>query len=293
MIRVNPEIVKSNFEIAQKYLESRGVKASVMQKHFYGSLCIDEALDGSYYQLWGQHYGSFNYLIGKSLELNADYAGGIVSSIEEAVQLRDKYTTAEKPFKGYIPFNWNDDREGLDFEEGVALLQVCNSIQNEYFNCSNVMITAGCLHDNVPSNSKFFELCEQLRFFGCENVSVGGSFWLQVSNFHPIVEECRLGEFIIYGTIPFLSREDTIKGSPAIKVELPILQVHKTRKQVVVAGGSTYFDAKNSEVLTKGFTFIQQSTEYTILSYEDTLTVNSGDKIEFLPDYHSLIKILK
>lgn len=293
IINVDRAVIVSNFQTAKKYLEARGVKASVMQKTFYSPLCIDEALEGEYYQLWGSHNGSFNYVLGQSLFLSPDYAGGIVTTLDEARAIQYKYTSLKKKFKGYIPLNWNDDREGLSYEDTLDLLKECSELGNDYFDCMNVMITSGCLHNRVPSFGVFRDLCAALEYEGCKNVSLGGSYWLQFSEFPSIVEECRLGEFIIYGTIPFCTKNNVISGKSSVEVELTVAQVYKDRGQALLSGGSVYFDAKNSQILSDTFIYESQSTEYTIVSYRGDQDVKVGEKVKFLPDYHSLIKLLR
>lgn len=293
MVVVDRSIILDNFRIAKEYLEARGVKASVMQKNFYSPLRIDEILEGDYHQLWGSHVGSLNYVLGESLYLDPDYSGGIITTLEEALAVQYKYTSLRKKFKGYIPLNWGDDREGLDLESTLELLRQCTDLSNEYFDCSNIMLTSGCLHDEVPSYLDFEELCIVLGQNGCQNLSLGGSYWLQFDSFPEIVEECRLGEFIIFGTIPFCGVDQPITGRPAVTVELKIAQVYKDRRQVLASGGSVYFDACYSKLLTPQLTFAQQSTEYTILSYIQDLSIKKGDTVRFLPNYHSLIKLLR
>lgn len=289
-IELDSGAIKRNYNKAKEFCSNSGVSCSVMVKDFYGGLGIQNIVDAKF---WSNRVikGGINYIVGSS-EVGFN-SGGIVLSHKDAVRLAKDAKDRKVNFVMYIPVNLVDNREGLTLYDAIALHSYAKGLENGFFRVGGAVITSGCMDDNVPSFMQLSAVVDTLKKVGFDLVSVGGSYYLGwiIDNKLPLgIDDMRIGEYVIYGTVPFYPIHSNNKGEPAIKVRLEIIAVYKERREVLLLGGSSKIDIDKSICLSGNFEFRNKSTEYTIMSYKSEPKV--GEFVKFVPDYHSLIKLL-
>lgn len=194
----------------------------------------------------------------------------------------------------YIPINLNDDREGLSACEVFDLVEYANNI-NKSLRKIYISVTTGCINNNQPEKT-FRELCSLCDLMpSCvTGVSVGGSYYLQYNGIGSErlpdrVSDVRIGEYMLYGTIPYCDRVE-IFGENALSVEMKVVGVRRDRQHIIVSGGYSQIDTKDSPLLSGGLEFVDSSSDYTI--YRDRFNrYKEGDTIEVVPSYKSLVKL--
>jgi hypothetical protein len=280
-----------NWNAARSYCFEKGISCSAMVKDFYASLRIQDFAE----KYWGASVeGSFNYLLNNS-EVGF-HKGGVLMFPEEVDLVGYDAISQEVDFKGFVPVNLLDNREGMSMEDAIQFKEFCKPFENSYFKLDGVMITGGCLHDTVPTPRELEAMVTTLKKHGFTYISLGGSYFMQwvIDGVMPAcVNEIRIGEYIICGTIPFLktSIPSELIGEPSIKVGLEILNVYPYRNQVLLSGGSQEFNVKGISIDNPNFEYVDMSTEYTICSYKEKPEI--GEEVIVTPDYHSLVKFLK
>lgn len=185
----------------------------------------------------------------------------------------------------YVPINAHDDREGLRVSDAKAL---CSKIKEFDSSVSLIgVITSGCLNEKHPSNKEIEDIWSSLSCF-LESLSVGGSFWLPYK-LPAFVGDVRIGEYMLYGTIPY-NNDEALLGECAIVVKAKVIGVFAERNQVIVDCGYCSADVKNSKVVTEGLKFVDSSSEYTIFE-RCGRNFEVGEEIEIIPNYKSLVTL--
>lgn len=184
----------------------------------------------------------------------------------------------------YVPINTGDCREGMNLE-GARLF--INFLREEGVENIYGLVTNGCVNDLFVTRG----VLEEIHLTTGVRISIGGSFVLdKIEELPDSVEELRIGEYMLFGTIPF-SNHYEIFGENSLLLELEVGAVYPERRHVLVKGGSVLFDAEMSTLITGGLGFVHQYSDYTI--YRDfNMTFRKGDKIFVIPNYNSL-KLLK
>lgn len=280
-VHLDRDIVDSNLAKVDAKFSSQGVEVAIMAKEFYSELLMKTTLrDGA---VWGVGMGQYNYVIGK----NTIYHKGGIISVREAEHLSRECLGRKQSFEAYLPVNLLDDREGYEVRELVQIISKIKALENDYFKLVGACITSGCLHGNTPSFKELSEVTDILYYLGLEKISIGGSFYVGWKKLPKRVTQIRVGEFILYGTIPY--SKSGFRGKPAITVTAEIIEIYPSRKHLLVDIGVAKYNPKESKVFSKGLEFVQASTEYTIFKYSKDYKV--GQHIVIQPDYYSLIKL--
>ena len=185
----------------------------------------------------------------------------------------------------YIPINASDEREGLCIEDTVKL---CKKIKGHD---ESVIIygaiTAGCLNEKHPTKEEMQEIWDNV-FPYVKALSIGGSFWLAKDELPNYVGDIRIGEYMLFGTIPYDSNESLL-GECAIKIKAKVIGVYPDRKQVIIDCGYALADIKDCTLTRQGLKYIDSSSEYSI--FEAGEEVKFGEEIEIIPNYKSLVKL--
>lgn len=270
------------------------MKFSVMVKNFYSDTKIADIAIKNKVGLWSNNLaGGINYI------LNANnihkHLGGIVLDLNEVRKLSTMCLQHKRSFQGYIPIDAGDRREGLSLRNAILLKNLASEYENEYFTISSAMITSGCTNGIAPSLDELRTMAEVLKMNGFNYLSIGGSYYLgrlftgQLDNVG--IDEIRFGEYALYGTTtPYFDVPDRWRGKEAIRVFAKVIWVYPDRKQFIVDVGQCKMDSDKSRVVSDDYSFSSCSTEYTVLNYEKNMP-SVGDEVEFVPDYHSLIKL--
>jgi len=186
--------------------------------------------------------------------------------------------------KFYIPINATDNREGLELSDARF---ICNAMISLPDVVCYAMITSGCINERHLTLKELTTLWGKLKdkFAG---ISIGGSFYLQ-KRVPKFVTDVRIGEFMLYGTIPYCDKV-SLFGKNAITVELNVIAAYPERKQILVRGGYEHLNTKESKLLSGGLEYVDSSSEYTI--YSDPFDVYSvGDVVKLVPNYKSLVTL--
>lgn len=274
-IEFDVKALKRNFQQAESIVQSNGCTLSLMVKAFYKVLKLEEHLSPEY--LWHQDKG-YSYVI---REREQYHKGGVITSL---------YDIPSKKFDSVVPVNFGGNRDGMELLDAVHLIKASKEIGTPI---RKAMITAGCLHGNVSEPKLLEYVCQELKSKGIEHISIGGSYfveWAKRKVIPPQVDDIRIGEYALYGTIPFIKGSDIPKWEDScIKLTLPMVEDYPRRRMAIYRGGSAMFNAEDSWFHNlQGCTLENQSTEYVILNYE----THPPKQVEMIPDYHSLVKLL-
>ena len=186
----------------------------------------------------------------------------------------------------YIPINANDNREGLSIQQAV---QLCKEIK-DYDSKVKLYgaITSGCLDEKHPSSEELEDIWKHLSKYVI-SLSIGGSFWLAKGELPTYVSDVRIGEYMLFGTIPFDTSEELL-GENAIKIKSKVIGIYPERNQLIIDCGYSLADVKNCKLNKDGLRFVNTSSEYSIFEMENC-DIKVGDEIELVPDYKSLVKL--
>lgn len=187
----------------------------------------------------------------------------------------------------YIPINANDNREGLSIEDAVELCKFIKCRHRYQVKLYGV-ITSGCLNEKHPSIDELDEIWSAVSPY-MEGLSIGGSFWLAKQNLPDYVSDIRIGEYMLFGTIPYDSTKGLL-GQNAIKIKARVIGVYPERNQIIVDCGYSLADVKDCTVHHQGLKYVDSSSEYTIFEF-DGCEMNIGEEVEITPNYKSLVKL--
>jgi hypothetical protein len=289
-IIVDRQSVLSNWATAEELCSAYGVTCSLMVKDFYASVGLQHLVIPR--RIWSGEsiQGGFNYVVGANQP--GFHIGGLITDPEEFDEIVSDCERLSVSFEGVVPVNLLDDREGLSMDDVAWLKEIADNNRSNV-TLDTALITSGCMHDKTPTPEELKEAIDVLKSLGFSSVSVGGSFylgWLIDGILPNNVDDIRLGEYVLYGTIPYYPLKSQYKGSACLSVKLPIIRVYEDRKQVLLLGGATRLNSKDCEIVDRNFSFSNSSTEYTIVNYKEKPRV--GDLVEMVPDYFSLSKLL-
>jgi len=290
-INIEVENIVSNVKEAENICLDSGITVAVMVKDFYSKLRIQDRIENKIWSSKGVK-NSYNYILFKNNIWR--HKGGLVTTIDEVQKLSKSCKRYKRKFQGFVPINMFDDREGLSMFNAIRLIRFAKYYENKYFTLKAVSFTNGCLKDDLFSVDTLLKSILKLRLIGVNYVSVGGSYYLGKllnDKLKKAIDEVRIGEFVLYGTIPFHDKKDYKIGLNALDVDMEIIAIYEDRKQALLKGGSSDLDTDLSELVSKGFEFVSVSTEYTIVKYENKPLL--GDTVKFIPNYHSMIKLLR
>lgn len=184
----------------------------------------------------------------------------------------------------YVPINFLDNREGVGRDRAKDILKAYNNKAHSF-----LMVTSGCINNHGPSISQLEELYNEFKDL-VSGISVGGSYYLQFENLPEFINEVRIGEYMLYGSIPYCANRELF-GTPALLFKSNVLEVYPERKQVLMKGGTSTINAKDCTLLSGGLEYSNASCDYTI--YNDPLgKYKVGDEVKMIPDYNSL-KLLR
>lgn len=301
VIKIDKRAIAFNINKAEKIAGS--IPISIMLKGFYEYIADVECVNAR--KLYSQ--GIPNSVCYALHSAGSRHSGAVVADFDDFQECYRACGIREF----YVPFNADDDREGLDIRriERLALrIRKCASDVKLY-----MMITSGCLNDHHPGLHRIEKEWLKWARVLFDGVSVGGSFYLAeldsymreeerqahcesgtVIDIHRptpshFITDVRIGEYALFGTIPFCDQK-RLFGRNAITVESEVIGVYPERRQIVVRGGYSEIDTDRCTLLSGGLSFSDVSSEYTI--YNDPfLRYKRGDKVEVVPDYKSLVKL--
>lgn len=226
--------------------------------------------------------GSVCYSIGKARKNNS---GSIITSFSDFLKFNK---LGIKDF--YIPINAEDNREGLSIYEVDKLCKEIRLVSD----CKlHGMITSGCISDKAPDPASLYSIC------GClskqlDSISIGGSYWLgQLKDykFHDIISDIRIGEFMLYGTIPY--NDTSINGTNGIELKCKIIGIYPDRNEFIIDCGYNMANIDKCKLIspTCFLQYVDSSSEYSIFKYISLGNMKIGDELTFIPDYKSLVKL--
>lgn len=213
------------------------------------------------------------------------HKGAVITSVEQFLSAKHSNIS-----EFYVPVNMLDNREGITPKEAKELIAKCTQ-EDRHLPWNHavfiLMVTSGCLNDRHPSLDEIAQLASDIP--QASHVSVGGSFYLQFSRLPECIKEIRIGEYALFGTIPYCDQVEKF-GRTAIKVEMDVIQTYPKRQHILIRGGYSEIDTKDCFLLTGGLEYVDSSSEYTI--YRDRFRqFTTGDKVVVVPNYKSLVKL--
>lgn len=268
--------IKNNILKAREHL---GRPVVLMFKDFYEELAAhlpQELIEGC----WSLHLLESNcYSLNSA---NYTHNGAIVISLNDAKYLHEEYGIN----RFYIPVNCGDDREGLTLHDAFELSDALT--EKEWAEVYG-LITSGCMNAEAPDTHRLEKICQVMCAGSASGVSLGGSYWIGREKLPDFISEVRIGEYMLFGTIPYCSDEN-LKGSNGVWIETQILAVYPERKQLLVDCGYKYADLSKCTMLSDGLMYVDSSSEYSIFSYDEP-HCSVGDVLRFIPNYKSLVTL--
>lgn len=238
------------------------VKNNILSKHIDNSVC---------------------YSIGCASTQNN---GSIISCFQDALKFHNDFGIK----KFYIPINANDDREGFCL---YGAIKMANIVREKIPDAELTgMITSGCLNEKKPTVLEFRKIMD----VGCvfDRWSLGGSFYLGHEEYFSFADEIRIGEYMLFGTIPFCEKSHLL-GSNGITFKTRVLAVYPERNEFICDCGYSVCDVQNCSFI--GFNrikrafieFVDSSSDYAI--FKGCKGVEVGSELLFAPNYKSLVKL--
>lgn len=280
VIKIDRKAVAYNVSKAERI--AQGIPISIMLKGFYEWLYDIECIRA--HRIYSQSIpNSVSYALRSATDR---HSGAVVADYHDFEECY--HACGIRAF--YIPRNMCDDREGLGLR---SIKRLAMKIRQGHADVKlYMMITSGCLNDRHPGLPLIRREWEEQACELFDGVSLGGSFYLSEKNLCGLgfVTEIRIGEYALFGTIPFC-RDYELFGRNALTVESEVIAVYPDRRQIVVRGGYSEIDTNRCTILSGGgLTFSDVSSEYTV--YNDPFQMyRTGDKVSVVPDYKSLVKL--
>lgn len=275
-VEFNLKNIKSNIEKAERISRK---PISLMFKDFYEDL---------YYRIQPN-----NVVFSKHIKDSVCYSIGNEACVcnEGCVIIRyEKFLSlySELGMRSfYVPINAKDDREGLCVEEANDL---CRKIK-EYDRtvCLYGMITAGCLNEKHPSVKELCSIWNGLKNY-IISISIGGSFWLAKCDIPDFISDIRIGEYMLFGTIPYNDKNE-LKGLNGVQIKTNVIGCYPERKEIVLDCGYAMADVQESKIIDNSLTVVDVSSEYTMCKTEKIERYCIGDEVKIIPNYKSLVKL--
>jgi hypothetical protein len=270
---VDTAAIERNIAKAQKLVN---VPISLMFKDFYDDISnhinIPQKMN-----VFGLHLkDSVCYSINKADDRNR---GALVVSLEDYIRC---YQLGIRKF--YIPINAGDNREGLSASDAD---QLACKIDDD---CEiHGLITSGCISDKAPSIKELCSIFDSINHI--PSISLGGSYYLAKGFLPDFVSDIRIGEYMLFGTIPY-DNCDYRLGENGITLETKVIETFTDRKQILIDCGYSAANTNKSKLLNScDLSYIDSSSEYSIFHTDDIENIFVGDTISFIPDYKSLVKL--
>lgn len=276
---INTENILSNIEKARTLTN---VPISLMFKDFYDYI-YKEIADRLHGRIFGMKLdGSVCYSVGKATHYNTGTLAVTPNHVLEA------YRIGIKEF--YIPIEGYDEREGLCIADAYNLAEFAKNLGSS--NRVYGLITSGCTNECCPSLERLTKIYDKMKDV-VESISLGGSFWLANGKLPVCVKDIRIGEYMLFGTIPY-SEDMQIEGKNGIILETEVLAVYPERHQFIIDCGYSKANIKESQPIgfdASRLQVIESSSEYSIISSDTCQDMRVGEKLRFKPDYKSLVTL--
>lgn len=262
-----------------KARELLGRPVVLMFKDFYEELSRhlpQELIEGC----WSLNLSESNcYSLGSAHFI---HDGAVVIDVKDALYLHEEYGI--KRF--YIPIDCGDGREGLTLTKAFHF---ADELTEYPWAEVYALITSGCMNAKAPTAERLERIERAMAAASVEGLSLGGSYWIGREPLPEYVKEVRIGEYMLFGTIPYCS-DITKMGSNGVEIITEVIAVYPERKQLIVDCGYKYADLSKSKLIGSGIEFVDSSSEYSIFSY-DTPIYKVGSVLHFIPNYKSLVTL--
>ncbi len=270
---IDTSAIEKNIAKAQKLVN---VPISLMFKDFYEDISrhinIPQKMN-----VFGLHLpDSVCYSINKADNINE---GALVVSYEDYVRC---YQLGIRKF--YIPINAGDNREGLSASDADQL--ACN-IDDD---CEiHGLITSGCINDEAPSIKELCSIYDSINHI--PTISLGGSYYLAKGFLPDFVSDIRIGEYMLFGTIPYDDCDYRL-GENAIRLKTKVIESFKNDRFLVDCGYSMADMDKCRPIgCSDSCRHIASSSEYSVYDQHLDSPFKVGEEIDFDINYKSLVKL--
>ena len=270
---IDTSAIEKNIAKAQKLVN---VPISLMFKDFYEDISrhinIPQKMN-----VFGLHLpDSVCYSINKADNINE---GALVVSYEDYVRC---YQLGIRKF--YIPINAGDNREGLSTSDADQLAITIND------DCEiRGLITSGCINDKAPSIKELCSIYDGIKHI--PSISLGGSYYLAKGFLPDFVSDIRIGEYMLFGTIPY-DNCDYRLGENAIRLKTKVIESYAGDRFLVDCGYSMADMDKCKPIGVSDFCrHIASSSEYSVYDQHLDDPFKVGEEIDFDINYKSLVKL--
>lgn len=270
---VDTAAIERNIAKAQRLVN---VPISLMFKDFYDDISnhinIEQKMN-----VFGLHLkDSVCYSINKADDKNR---GALVVSLEDYIRC---YQLGIRNF--YIPINAGDNREGLSASDADQL--ACN-IDDD---CEiHGLITSGCINEEAPSIEELCSIYDSINHI--QTISLGGSYYLAKGFLPDFVSDIRIGEYMLFGTIPYDDCDYRL-GENAIRLKTKVIESFKNDRFLVDCGYSMADMDKCKPIGVSDFCrHIASSSEYSVYDQRLYSPFKVGEEIDFNINYKSLVKL--
>ncbi|MDD3404957.1 MAG: hypothetical protein PHH23_01645 [Paludibacteraceae bacterium] len=276
---IDKSAIESNIKNAERIT---GKPIALMFKDFYEYVypCLDVKNN-----ILSKHIdNSVCYSIGCASTQNN---GSVISCFQEALKFHNDFGIK----KFYIPINSLDNREGFGLYKATKMANVVRKMIPDAE--LTAMITSGCINEYFLPISFWNSMDNETRS-AFNRWSLGGSFYLGHEEFFSFADEIRIGEYMLFGTIPFCEKNHLL-GRNGITFKTRVLAVYPERDEFICDCGYSVCDIQNCSFL--GFNkikrasvdFVDSSSDYAI--FKGCKGVEAGYELLFVPDYKSLVKL--
>lgn len=210
------------------------------------------------------------------------HSGAMVVDSKNAEYLYEKYGIS----RFYIPVDCGDGREGLTLKQAF---RVADELTEHPWAEVYGLITSGCMNSAAPTRERLDKIWQVMSAASAEGLSLGGSYWIGREPLPDYIKEVRIGEYMLFGTIPYCYDASKI-GPNGVWIYAKVVAVYPERKQLIVDCGYKYADLSKCTIQSGGVKFVDSSSEYSVFSYETSI-YKVGDTLHFIPNYKSLVTL--
>jgi ornithine racemase len=259
-------------------------------------------------------------------DMAVQHFGGSVNS--ELITIRALSEAADRlrtTHEIMLMVEMGDLREGILPENVLNTVQSILDFKSPYLKIRGLGGNMACLCDKFPNSENLFILdnlandIEKYIGYKFDKISIGGSIlldWLGNKIIPHKINELRIGEAILLGTIPVANRRHESLINDAFIFEGSILEIKdkktkfhtnsnpldrhnsepgkiETRRRAIVNFGKINTVPESLFSLEKNIHYIGSTSNYTVFDVTDcSRKLVPGDELRFIPNYTAMIQSL-
>lgn len=254
-----------------------------------------------------------------------NFRASVNSELVTIRALSDAANRYRTPHDVTLMIEVGDLREGILPEDALSSVRSILGFRSPYLRLAGIGANLACCSGTLPTITNMSVLneialdVEKQLGHGFEKVSVGGSVmldWLESHDLPPRINEIRIGEAILLGTIPSINRRHESLFHDAFVFKGIVLEVKE--KPVTLEQGVPGKDAGQADLAGKGFRkravvdfgnistvphglqcldnmvrYVGSTSDYSVFDVtECSCRFVPGDEIRFIPNYQAMTQSL-